>query len=421
MKHILYLCMTALVVACTPTTVAPPTATPAVINAASTVQTPVATPTAVEASAITLHVWLPDALAGLDSVDTGDVLSEQISSFESAYPNIEIDLRLRATMGSGGILETMRSASAVAPSALPDITLLRYSDFRAAIAAGLVPPLDEGVLIAEESFAPSVYTMSIVDGQAYGIPAALQVLHVAYRERAVPIESWRFADLLDAQIPVLFPGAPATGISPVFLLQYVTAGADTNTATALTLSEPALRATLRYYERAAAANLVPTDVLEYDTPERYQDALLDGTAVVVTSEMYLRALQENVDLATGYVPTVDGEATTLLDGWLWVVLSDNGSRRPAALEFVQWMMATERQTAYMQTIHMLPARLAAQQALNPAYADFIDGLLQNAYLPLPDSLDGTTARALQTAFASVISGQSSANDALDAALAQGGN
>lgn len=142
---------------------------------------------------------------------------------------------------------------------------------------------------------------------------------------------------------------------------------------------------------------------------------------MVTSEMYLGALQENLDLATGYVPTVDGEPATLLDGWLWVVLSENGGRRPAALEFVQWMMATERQTTYMQTIHMLPATQAAQQALNPAYAAFINGLLQNAYLPLPDSLDGTTARALQTAFASVINGQSSANDALEAALAQSGN
>jgi ABC-type glycerol-3-phosphate transport system substrate-binding protein len=367
---------------------------------------------------ITLHVWLPDALAGLDSVDAGDVLSEQISSFESAYPNIEIDLRLRTSAGSGGVLETIRTASAVAPSALPDITLMRYADFRAAVAAGLIPALDEDNLVTVDSFAPSVYAMSSVDGQRYGIPAALQLLHVAYRERALPIDSWRFADLLDAQIPVLFPAAPANGISPVFLLQYLTAGADTGSDATLTVYEPALRATLRYYERAAAANLIPIDVLEYDTPQRYPDALLEGTAAVVTSDMYLQALEGDLDLVAGYVPTVTGEPATIIDGWLWVVLSEDDTRRLSAYEFLRWMTTTERQMAYMQTIHMLPATQAAQRALNPTYADFIDMLMQGAYLPLPDYLDGTTARALQNAFAAVISGQSSANDALETVVGQ---
>jgi hypothetical protein len=58
--------------------------------------------------------------------------------------------------------------------------------------------------------------------------------------------------------------------------------------------------------------------------------------------------------------------------------------------------------------------------VNAGYAAFIAPLLDEMIIPANAYREGALARALQNAYASVISGQSTANDALAAVLAQMG-
>ena len=61
---------------------------------------------------------------------------------------------------------------------------------------------------------------------------------------------------------------------------------------------------------------------------------------------------------------------------------------------------------------MLPSqRTALRQWEDSGYASFIDTLLNNASLPLLDSTGSATARVIQSALASVISGQRTAEQA----------
>ncbi|MCC6614829.1 MAG: extracellular solute-binding protein [Anaerolineae bacterium] len=410
------------IVACSPQLSGSPTAV------ADATDVPPVTPTAPTATLtptarpnLTLRFWLPDSLAGLDSVDAGDVLSEQISEFEQAFPNIQVELRLRAANGTGGILETIRAAAQVAPGALPDVTLMRLQDFRAAVQEGLLQPLSESdLVVGDDDFMPAVAALGQIDGQWLGVPSTLEVLHVAYQPTDEPVAGWRFDQVLTAHTPLLFPGMSSNGLSPVFLLQYLVAvGEGTDPAT-LPVDETALRATLRFYERAASDELVTPTVLEYDAPERYPDALDGDIPAVVSSSLYLQFVSEGQPLDLGYIPTTTGEPATTLDGWLWVVVRSGNDQQSAALRFINWMMSTERQVAYHQAIHMLPATRAAQRQLDPDYATFVETLLQKAIPLLPEITNNLTARAFQTAFAAVINGQSTAADALSAALSQVG-
>jgi len=410
------------IVACSPQLSGAPTAV------ADATDLPPVTPTAPTATLaptarpnLTLRFWLPDSLAGLDSVDAGDVLSEQISEFEQSFPNIEVELRLRAASGTGGVLETIRTAVQVAPGALPDVTLMRLQDFRAAAQEGLLQPLSESdLIVGEDDFMPAVAALGQIDGQWLGVPSTLEVLHMAYQPAAEPIESWRFDQILAARVPFLFPGMSTNGLSPVFLLQYMAAVSQETEGGTLPIDETALRATLRFYERAASDGLVTPTVLEYDAPERYPDALNGDVPAVVSSSLYLQALGEGHSLELGYIPTTTGEAATTLDGWLWVVVRSGNDQQTAALRFINWMTATDRQVVYHQAIHMLPASRAAQRQLDPDYATFVETLLQNAIPLLPDITNNITARAFQSAFAAVINGQSTAADALSTALSQVG-
>ncbi|MCL4248539.1 MAG: extracellular solute-binding protein [Anaerolineae bacterium] len=408
------------VVACTPVADVSPTSTPAATDRPQLAATrPAATVTPTARPNLTLRFWLPDSLAGLDSVDAGDVLSEQISQFEQSFPDIQVELRLRAANGTGGLLETMNMAAQVAPGALPDVTLLRLQDFRVAAQEGLLQPLSErDLIVGVDDFAPAVVGMGQIDNVWFGVPSTLEILHVAYSSTEPTIESWRFDQLLAARVPFLFPGMSENGLSPVFLLQYLVAGSQEPGDGVLTLDENALRATLRFYERAASAGLVSPTVLEYSSPERYPDALNENIPTVVTSSLYLRAESEDRQLQPGYIPTTTGEPATTLDGWLWVVIRTGNEQQLAALRFINWMLDAQRQSDYHAAIHMLPAALAAQRQLDAAYAAFGESLLQNAVLLEPDLTNNLTARALQSAYAAVINGQSTAGDALNDVIAQ---
>ena len=83
------------------------------------------------------------------------------------------------------------------------------------------------------------------------------------------------------------------------------------------------------------------------------------------------------------------------------------------------MLDIDRQGRYNQAISMLPSqRSALRQWENADYAAFVDTLLNNATLPLTESSSSVTARVIQSALASVISDQRTADQAVQDVISQ---
>src|SRR5262249_48641317 len=119
------------------------------------------------------------------------------------------------------------------------------------------------------------------------------------------------------------------------------------------------------------------------------------------------------------IPTVSGEPTTVVDSWMWVLTSTDSVQQTAAMRFLNWMQDADRQGAFNQSIDMLPSqRTALREWESPNYAAFVDTLLNNATMPLTESASGIAARAIQSALASVINGQRSAEQATQDVMTQ---
>ena len=114
---------------------------PTVAPTLTTTGAPTAEPTIEQP--VTLNIWFPEQLAPLDNEDAADLLSEQISAFQTANANVEVSFRLKSTADAGGIMSTLRSANAVAPGAVPDLTLMRRADLIMAVQLGLIEPITE--------------------------------------------------------------------------------------------------------------------------------------------------------------------------------------------------------------------------------------------------------------------------------------
>jgi hypothetical protein len=274
---------------------------------------------------------------------------------------------------------------------LPDLTLIRRADLLDAAQAGLIYPLESKVASA---ILGDLYDVALqlgqVDGQLYGLPYLLDAQHTAHKpfedDQTSPAS---FDELLAAQHSFVFPAAEANGINSVFLMQYLAAGGTLPVDNVVTINESALLRTLTFYEHAVAEGIIDESVLNYTMPAEYQADLLSGGIDIglVTSKSYLDLTQAGENLVFGSIPTESGQIG--------------------------------RQAQYSQTVNFLPSQRSALKEWGSSdYIDFADTLLTNATTPLSDNAGGTATRAMQGALASVLLGQSNAEQAMQVVINQ---
>ncbi|MFN8527769.1 MAG: extracellular solute-binding protein [Anaerolineae bacterium] len=373
------------------------------------------TPTGIPAAApITLRVWLPESLAPVENGNAAELLSEQISGFLSLNPDVLLDLRLKRPSDVGGILSTLRTASIVAPDALPDLTLMRRADLVSAVQGGYLETLDDRLPVGFfDAFDVRVAGLGRMEDRQYGVPFTLDLLHTAYNPTRTPnVESWSFQAMLDQQVHFAFTANRAGMLNDTVLLQLIAAGMEISPDGMLNVDSAALQSIFTYYQNAVAQDLITPDVLTYVDPSAYADALLTGETVgVISARQYRQWIAQGESLAAGYIPTLDGTPITLLDGWMWVLVTADSRRQEAAARFLAWMFDPERQQAYTDAAGVIPSQQSALDLWDDtAYADFLESLLPNAVYP-PDSNSAAAARLVQTEFAAVINGSESPGSA----------
>lgn len=374
------------------------------------------TPEATVPSLQSLVVWWPEPVAPVGDIQASVILTEQMDGFLAAHPDILLETRLKKPRDVGGIMETLRAASAVAPGALPDVTLLRRDDLLTAVRDGLVQPLEGHV---SSAILGNLYTAALelgqVNGQLYGLPYMLEVQHLAYRGDFPSGDYATFENVLALHRPFVFPAGVTSGLSGVFLLQYLSAGGALSDFSTGEINAEALRTALAFYEEALAAGVLDMSLLNYSSYADYRAALVDGSlpAAVVPSTAYLGLTAAGQTLGFAPIPVQAGQPTTILDGWLWVMTTPNSDRQLAAARFLDWMSQSERQSRYSQAIRMLPALRGAlrQAGVNAAYGDFVTQLIGSAVLPSAEITSSAAARAIQNALSSVLSGQRTADEA----------
>ena len=124
---------------------------------------------------------------------------------------------------------------------------------------------------------------------------------------------------------------------------------------------------------------------------------------------------QNVGLAP--IPTLGGTPITALDGWMWVVTTNDPDRQQQAFVFLSWMMRISQQSSYTEAFGVLPSQHRALRLWNDeTYAEFAQTLIASAQIIPLAQRNNNASLALQTGLADVLGG-ASAETAADAALA----
>ncbi len=359
---------------------------------------------------VNLRVWWPDTLLSENAADT---LENQFDSFRSAYVNVNLDLRYLEYQP----IDTIRRLTLtrdVAPDALPDLTLMRYEEMVAAANNGLLQPV-EGLLppSALNDLTDNVLAMGQVGGEFYGIPYLLSIDHMLYTgDSATPPRT--FSDFLEQDTPLLFAAKPTTSqvINELLLIQYLAEGGylvDQENVPAL--DEEAMLTVLDFYSTAVQREPFTQSLeaaLQYQSLTDYRAQLSGDHPVLalVNSTDYLLNRNRFAGDAKILPPlTADGQSFTLLDGWMWVLLTDNATRQIQARNFLTWMMNSDNLTDTALALNMLPGQ---QRALRVMAEDsdllVLSNLINAAYFLPPAQRQNVAAVALQAAFESVLQG-----------------
>lgn len=366
---------------------------------------------------LTLRIWLPEPLAPLDNEDAADLFSEQISAFVSTNPDIQIDFRLKRSDEIGGVMSTLMSASAVAPGALPDLTLFRRADLVLAAESGLIEPLDRMIspALLSDIDAPLIQRAQ-VDDRLFGVPYAFEVQHLAVQPEFAD-RTWSFEDVLNLDLPFALPLHESGGFMEALSAQIAAEGGTFDADGALVMEAEALQAVFAFYERAVTNGVIDAAVLEYRTPLDYQLALARGEIAlgVVSTRPYLRLSANGADLAVGLLPTSDGSPATVIETWNWTITTSDADQQAAATRFLAWMFEVERHALYTQSIFLLPTSNGSLARWQPAdYVTFVQKLLTEGVIA--PAANATTSRRLLTALLGVVSSDLTAAQAAESVI-----
>ncbi|MGB0384100.1 MAG: extracellular solute-binding protein [Ardenticatenaceae bacterium] len=370
---------------------------------------------------VTVKVWGPEALSPQASGDEGVVLREQVEAFEVSNPNVDVVYEPKPMSGPAGVLNYVRSARAVAPTVLPDLVILSSAELEQAVQMQLLFPLDEWIAEGSRNdFYPFAVRDTIVDGKLFALPLSVQVEHGVIRDESPSITVTKLEELLADEAPTwLFAGqARAEGeMSNALLLQLMAINEQRFSPTSLP-SRDKFVALFTTLQAAGQGGAIPQQVLSLDEGKTLYERLRSGQADLIESNSRQYMLDNGRDILFAQLPTLTGSSTTVIDGYLIALTTEEPTQQQAAIGYLKWLLAPSRLAQWNRAYNGLPPRRSSlkESIDDEAYQQFLAQQLENGWLRPSGTNWHDFSQIMQEQFRAVMLEQSSPTEAVDTIL-----
>jgi maltose-binding protein MalE len=318
-----------------PGNIADPASTPgaAAVAEATAAAQAAAVPTPVRK----LTLWIPPEFDPDNGTTAGDLLRERLNDFSLQNGGVEVEVRVKAATGPGGLLDGLSAASAVAPLALPSVVALPRGDLETAALKGLIVPLD-GISTAIDQ--PDWYDYSrqlaMVQGATFALPFAGDALVLAYRPASVfaPPIDWMAINRLSQ--PLAFPAGDPQALFVLTLYQSI-GGTVEDSQRRPALQPDLLSQVLQVLADGEQRGIFPYWLSQYETNGQVWQAYRDlrVNALVVWASNYLSSLPP--DTIAVPLPALEESPQTLATSWGWAVADPLPERRALSVKLVEFL------------------------------------------------------------------------------------
>lgn len=375
-------------------------------------------PTTPEPTTQMLRLWLPPQFAPDENTPGGQVLLAQLAAFEKTS-GWQVEVRVKKTVGQGGLLDALHTALQVAPSTSPDVIALDSLMLASETTTGSLQPLtqfSQGDLVDFYSFALQSVRF---DNTLMALPFAADVLGFAYSTNPYPFAPQTWADLKPENGVAALPLNDTTGL--VTVQQYLALGGELSDSTGqITLDKIILTQVLTDYQTLQAVGLLPLESINAASAEVSWMAYRESRAAVAVTFFgsYLVDRHRVAATAIAPIPTRTGATLTLARQWNYALVTTDPARQAIALDLMRWLTAPDNLGPWTLAAAVLPPRAQALNAWSePGLAAVADSLLSIAQPEPSSTLLAKIGPAINTAVQSVLSGQATPEQAANTAAA----
>jgi len=342
--------------AMTPSTLLPPTVTPSQATPAITPTFPAGT-----TPPPTLKIWLPPQFNPDGDSQASALLKARLQAFAALHPGLKIEVRIKASIGNGGLLDTLAATSAAAPAALPDLVALSRSDLEAATLKGLLFPFNSKSIVSENpDWFNYARQMALIQGSTFGMPFAGDALVLVFRpsQNPKPPGDWNGLILLHQNGVLAFPAADPQSLLTLALYESTGAPVE-DTQQRPTLNADALTSVLKIYASGAKEGAFPYWLTQYSTDAQSWQAFQDKRSnwVVTWTSRYLSELPP--DGAVLPLFPVAKSSLTLATGWEWALVSPQAGQRELSTQLAEFLVDSNFLACWTAAAGYLPTRPSA--------------------------------------------------------------
>jgi multiple sugar transport system substrate-binding protein len=314
------------------------------------------------ASPIVLHLWLPPEFDPEAGTPAAQLFKARLEEFSRRRPGIRTDVRIKALEGPGGLLDSLSTASAAAPLAVPDLIALPRPMLETAALKGLLHPFD-GLTSALDNpdWFDFARQLAHLQNSTFGLPITGDALVLVYRPAVIGTPPSDWTTTLTLETPLAFSASDPQALFTMGMYQSVE-GALLDEQGRPTLENTPLTGVLNFYHQAEQNGVMPYWITQYQTDEQAWQAFVSGETdlVISWSSRYLSNML--ADTAMSPLPTETGEAYTLANGWVWALSTPHTERQSLGAELAEYLTDSEFLGEWSQAAGAIPPQPSAMNA-----------------------------------------------------------
>ena len=347
-----------------------------------------------------LRVWLPPEFDAKVDSEAARLFKARIEAFQTRR-GVRVELRVKSLDGDGGMVNSLSTANAVAPLALPDVVALPRSVLEVAVLKGLLYPVDGFThLLNDPDWFPYARQLANINDSTYGIPFAGDAMVLVYKQQTFvkPPRTWDA--FLSSKTPLLFPAAQPESFFTIS--EYITSGGIlVDEEGKPTLDSTVLTNVFGFYEQARRTEQMPYWLTQFETNQQAWQAFLEGRSAMVITWLTRYYAEKPKDTKVDLIPTAGGEDFSLVNGWCWALTNPDADRRILAAELAEYLVSTDFIADWSEAAGFLPPtnsallqwenqndRAVAERVINSAYLIPSNEIIQISGTTLKD---GTVA------------------------------
>jgi multiple sugar transport system substrate-binding protein len=369
---------------------------------------------------ITLKIWLPPQFDPAAGTSTSELLKKRLQAFESRYENVNIETRVKALDGPGGLLVSLSAASAASPLALPDLVMLSRADLESAALKGLVQPLDGLTdILKEDDWYDYARQIAKVQNSIFGLPFGGDALLMVFRPSMVAFPPLTWEDSFALEIPLAFAASDSQALLLLAIYQSF-GGVVQDEQGRPFLNETLLVEALSILQQAAALDVFPYWLTQYEESAQVWQAFLNRQVqlgVVWSSDYLTSATNSESGLSATLLPGNGEHSYTLARGWVWAVVSSDAERRDLGLRLAEFLVEGQFLASWSAANGLLPTRVSAALPWpNASSRGLVGNLALSASALPPVDILASLGPVLKNATEQVLKGQVNPQQAAKSAV-----